>query len=132
MLNDFLVNFGYVVLQKKSASFDTKITSIPICSVSKPSTARLFCNLRYRLVVQKLRRESDNQKLRRESVHARPFSGDFELKMLRMRGFSLQFLDNQPKNSCNCSVHYTVIAKYSGPSLIRIVLIRNLAKSKTS
>ena len=34
------------------------------------------------------------QKLRRESAHARPFGGDFELKMLRMRGFSSQFLDN--------------------------------------
>ena len=40
------------------------------------------------------------QKLRRESAHARPFGGDFELKMLRMRGFSSQFLDNQLKNSC--------------------------------
>ena len=35
------------------------------------------------------------QKLRRESTHARPFGGDFELKMLRMRGFSSQFLDIQ-------------------------------------
>ena len=40
------------------------------------------------------------QKLRRESVHARTFDGNFELKIMRMRGFSSQFLDNQPENRC--------------------------------
>ena len=34
-------------------------------------------------------------------MHARTFSGDYELKFLHMRGFSLQFLDNQPEN---CSI----------------------------
>ena len=29
-----------------------------------------------------------------------PFGGDFELKILRMRGFSSRFLDNQPENCC--------------------------------
>ena len=37
------------------------------------------------------------QKSRREFAHARPFGGDFELKILRMRGFSSRFLDNQPE-----------------------------------
>ena len=32
--------------------------------------------------------------------HARPFGGDFELEILRMRGFSSRFLDNQPENCC--------------------------------
>ena len=36
----------------------------------------------------------------------RPFGGEFELKMLRMRGFSSQFLDNQPKNSCMSSIRF--------------------------
>ena len=39
-------------------------------------------------------------KLRRESAHARTLDGDFELKIMRMRGFSSQFLDNQPENRC--------------------------------
>ena len=33
-------------------------------------------------------------KLRRESAHARTFGGDFELKSLRMCGFSAQLLKN--------------------------------------
>ena len=33
-------------------------------------------------------------------MHVRPFGGDFELKILRMRGFSSRFLDNQPENCC--------------------------------
>ena len=33
---------------------------------------------------------------------AHTFSRDFELKFLHMRGFSLQFLDNQPEN-CSLS-----------------------------
>ena len=41
------------------------------------------------------------QKSRRESAHARPFGGNFELKILRMRGFSSRFLDNQLENPCN-------------------------------
>ena len=40
------------------------------------------------------------QKSRRESAHARPFGGNFELKILRMRGFSSRFLDNQLENPC--------------------------------
>ena len=44
------------------------------------------------------------QKLRRESAHARTFGGDFGLKILRMRGFSSWFLDNQPENCCMWSV----------------------------
>ena len=40
------------------------------------------------------------QKSRRESTHAHSFGGDFELKILRMRGFSSRFLDNQPENCC--------------------------------
>ena len=35
-----------------------------------------------------------------ESAHVRTFDGDFELKIMRMRGFSSQFLDNQPENRC--------------------------------
>ena len=42
------------------------------------------------------------QKSRRESAHARPFGGTFELKILRMRGFSSRFLDNQLENPCTC------------------------------
>ena len=34
-------------------------------------------------------------------MHARPFGGDFELKILRMRGFSSRFLDNQLENACS-------------------------------
>ena len=49
------------------------------------------CTAVFRLVVQKSRRES---------THARPFGGDFGLKILRMRGFSSRFLDNQPENCC--------------------------------
>ena len=41
------------------------------------------------------------QKLRRETAHAHTFDGDFDLKIMRMRGFSLQFLDNQPENRCS-------------------------------
>ena len=39
-------------------------------------------------------------KSRRESAHARPFGGNFALKIVRMREFSSQFLDNQPENRC--------------------------------
>ena len=42
------------------------------------------------------------KKSRRESAHAHPFGGDFELKILRTRGFSARFLDNQPENCCRC------------------------------
>ena len=38
------------------------------------------------------------QKSRRESAHARTLDGHFELKIMRMRGFSSRFLDNQPEN----------------------------------
>ena len=51
------------------------------------------CTAVFRLLVQKSRRES---------THARPFGGDFELKILRMRKFSSRFLDNQPENCCSC------------------------------
>ena len=40
------------------------------------------------------------QKLRRESAHAQYFQFKIPTKRARMRGFSSQFLDNQPKNSC--------------------------------
>ena len=40
------------------------------------------------------------QKSRRESAHACPLGGNFELKNLRMRGFSSRFLDNQLENPC--------------------------------
>ena len=40
------------------------------------------------------------QKLRRESAHAGTFDRDFELTVMRIRGFSSQFLDNQPENRC--------------------------------
>ena len=40
------------------------------------------------------------QESQRKSVYARPFGGDFELKILCMRGFSSRFLDNQPENCC--------------------------------
>ena len=46
------------------------------------------CTAVFRLVVQKSQGES---------AHVR---GDFELKILRMRGFSSRFLDNQPENCC--------------------------------
>ena len=49
------------------------------------------------------------QKLRRESAHARPFGGDFELKILRMRGFSSQFLDNKPKTPVTIILHYYLL-----------------------
>ena len=51
------------------------------------------------------------QKLRRESAHARPFGGDFELKILRMREFSSRFLDNQPENCCICSIVFMDVGK---------------------
>ena len=38
-------------------------------------------------------------KSRRESAHACNFGGGFELKILRMCGFSLRFLDNGPEIS---------------------------------
>ena len=35
-----------------------------------------------------------------------PFWWDFELKILRMRGFSSRFLDNQPENCCIIYIVY--------------------------
>ena len=49
------------------------------------------------------------QKLRRESAHARTFGGDFGLKILRMRGFSSRFLDNQPENCCTTQPELNMI-----------------------
>ena len=42
------------------------------------------------------------QKLRRESAHAHNFQFKIPIKSARMRGrgFSSQFLDNQPENRC--------------------------------
>ena len=70
-------------------------TPISALSMLSPREVLMFNNAGtavFRLVVQKLRRES---------THARPFGGDFELKILRMRGFSSRFLDNQPENCCS-------------------------------
>ena len=50
------------------------------------------------------------QKLRRESAHARPFGGDFELRILRMREFSSRFLDNQPENCCSSLFRFHISA----------------------
>ena len=36
----------------------------------------------------------------------RAFWWDFELKILRMRGFSSRFLDNQPENCC---IHFPIV-----------------------
>ena len=44
------------------------------------------------------------QKLQREPAHARTLDGDFELTIMRMLGFSSQFLDNQPENRCKLLV----------------------------
>ena len=43
-------------------------------------------------------------KSRRESAHARTFGGDFELKILRMRGFSSRFwtMDLKSPVACMC------------------------------
>ena len=55
------------------------------------------------------------QKLRRESAHARTFDGDFELKIImRMRGFSSQFLDNQPENRCRCCLMSMSLVQLAG------------------
>ena len=59
--------------------------------VYQTTSSTCSCTAVFRLVVQKSRRES---------AHVRPFGGDFELKILRVRGFSLRSLDNQLENCC--------------------------------
>ena len=53
--------------------------------------AQLLVTLHFRLVVQKLRREF---------THAQNFLFKTPAQSARMRGFSLQFLDNQPEIEC--------------------------------
>ena len=46
-----------------------------------------------------------SKKLRRESAHAHNFQYKISIKSARMRGFSAQFLDNQPENRCTVDIH---------------------------
>ena len=47
-------------------------------------------------------------KSRRESAHARTFGGDFELKILRMRGFSSRFWTMDLKSPVPLALHCTI------------------------
>ena len=70
------------------------------------------------------------QKSRRESAHARTLDGHFELKIMRMRGFSSRFLDNQPEN---LSTQTLKLHSYSlsMPGAWKQVLIRILFSRNT-
>ena len=87
-------------LNSRTLTTRSILVCVPTLYDAKQSTAI------FRLVVQKLRRET---------AHAHTFDGDFELKIMRMRGFSSQFLDNQPKNRCKyvvISCHKEVLVQH--------------------
>ena len=52
-------------------------------------------------------------KNRDENPRMRALLMDFELKIMRMRGFSSHFLDNPPENRCTHTVDYTHCGLYT-------------------